>query len=179
MRGGRVCLQVYHNLSVSPTPQKIASVRSQSSPIAIACSSICRKGQFILFSADRVWVHVVADDVLDVLDEFGNRWSDLDHDDRWRRLGRGRDARCPRVARSLESPRLDHPTIRNDRFTSIRDVRLRGTSVARRVDLTRSKLLSGTVAPGALAPSSLRRLRPRFRPSSRRRNQRCPRDLLN
>jgi hypothetical protein len=30
--------------------------------------------------------------------------------------------------------------------------RLYGTSVARRVELTRSKLLSGTVAPGALLP---------------------------
>ena len=36
-----------------------------------------------------------------------------------------------------------------------------------------------TSARGALAPSSLRRLRPRFRPSSRRRDQRCPPDLPN
>jgi hypothetical protein len=36
----------------------------------------------------------------------------------------------------------------NVRSTSIRDVRLLGTNVARRVELTRSKLHSGTVAPG-------------------------------
>ena len=34
----------------------------------------------------------------------------------------------------------------------------------RRVDLTRSKLLSGTVGPGALLPYRLRQLRPGFRP---------------
>src|SRR5208337_3828758 len=38
------------------------------------------------------------------------------------------------------------------RNTSICDVRLPGTSVARRVQLTRSNLLSGTVAPGAYFP---------------------------
>ena len=35
---------------------------------------------------------------------------------------------------------------------SIRDVRLLAMNVARRVELTRSKLLSGTVCPGALLP---------------------------
>ena len=42
--------------------------------------------------------------------------------------------------------------ISNDSFTSIRGVRLLETSVARRVELTRSKFLSGTVGPGAFSP---------------------------
>jgi hypothetical protein len=48
--------------------------------------------------------------------------------------------------------------LRDGRFTSIRDVRLLGTNVARRVELTRSRLLSGTVAPGATYAFSLRPL---------------------
>ena len=46
-------------------------------------------------------------------------------------------------------------TIRNDRFTSTPAVRLLGTNVARRVELTRLKLLSGTVGPGASCASGL------------------------
>jgi hypothetical protein len=54
--------------------------------------------------------------------------------------------------------------IQDDRLTSTPDVQSLGTSVARRVDLTGSKLLSGTVGPGALLPYRLRQLRPGFRP---------------
>ncbi len=45
---------------------------------------------------------------------------------------------------------------RYDRSTSIRAVQLPGKYVALRVELARSKLLSGTVAPGAFFPLKLR-----------------------
>jgi hypothetical protein len=47
------------------------------------------------------------------------------------------------------------PAVCYVRFTSTPDVQSLGTSVARRVDLTRSKLLSGTVGPGATFPYRL------------------------
>ncbi len=48
--------------------------------------------------------------------------------------------------------------------TPIRDVRLLGTSVSRRVELMRSKLHSGTVGPGAILPSGHRPLSSRHLP---------------
>ena len=92
----------------------------------------------------------------------------------------GRSAEPPRnFPSSSASGRLNCDRCGNSSFsTQSVDSRrwIAWTSRACRIELTRSKLLSGTVSPGALAPSSLRRLCPRFRPS---RNQRCPPDLLN
>ena len=52
----------------------------------------------------------------------------------------------------------------NVRCTSTPDVQSLGTSVARRVDLTRSKLLSGTVGPGAILRCANDSFAQEFRP---------------
>src|SRR5271166_1211557 len=59
-----------------------------------------------------------------------------------RHRGRFPRGRFPPTATSMVA-------IRNDHLTSIRDVRSLGSNVALRVELTRSKLLSWTAAPGA------------------------------
>ena len=91
-----------------------------------------------------------------------------------------RSAQRPRKIRSgrgdvapVEQGDAPHNTLDSIRpiqvLTSNRDVRLLGTNVARRVQLTRSKLLSGTVAPvqshrtgnsGTMIDSGLQPIRP-------------------
>ena len=86
--------------------------------------------------------------------------------------GRSRGDPCRRAIRPIATSIL---ATSDGSFTSTPDVQSLGTSVARRVDLTRSKLLSGTVGPGALLPYRLRQPRPGFRPFNSARNCRSPR----